>query len=543
MERLDSAPARPPVAGGGGTAGSTEDHPYRAAPFVAALMGGAAIIHFAMAPAHAADSTFEAVAFAAAGWAQAILAVLLVMKPRKEVFGATAALNLVFIGVWAWSRTSGLPIGAHPGVAEGVGTVDLAAVLMQGAAVLGAIGHLVLPADDDRKLPLAVPAIGALAVLGLATAAVASPEAASHGHDESAGGHVHGTEDVAAMEAQLAAVQDTRCDLGFNPVSYYDETNTIGIDTVSSPTMDAHDHGTITAGVAPSDPFEGRGSEKLDEIVGNLSTDSEATAGMMVAKLGNFTEEEYQAFIYQMWKNNQSSGGHDAHSSSGDDTHGHGGHFGPQPWIAMTDADECATLQSELDEARDVAMAYPTPKEAKAAGYHMVTTYVPGIASHWMNFGYVDGTFELDKPEMLLYDGTGDDASVVGLSYFIVHESDAEPTQGFTGQNDHYHRHIGLCIRGGVVVGDTTLSEEECAQIGGVKQTGGAGWMSHAWVVPGCESPWGVFSGANPMLDSALGKSSGTDGGGCAGAGVNDRYDLSPGSRSNVLPAPAESTS
>ena len=34
--------------------------------------------------------------------------------------------------------------------------------------------------------------------------------------------------------------------------------------------------------------------------------------------------------------------------------------------------------------------------------------------------------------------------------------------------------------------------------MGGKKAEGGNGWMSHAWVVPGCESPWGVFSGATP---------------------------------------------
>jgi hypothetical protein len=25
--------------------------------------------------------------------------------------------------------------------------------------------------------------------------------------------------------------------------------------------------------------------------------------------------------------------------------------------------------------------------------------------------------------------------------------------------------------------------------------------MSHVWIVPGCESDWGVFSGANPALE------------------------------------------
>jgi short-subunit dehydrogenase len=29
--------------------------------------------------------------------------------------------------------------------------------------------------------------------------------------------------------------------------------------------------------------------------------------------------------------------------------------------------------------------------------------------------------------------------------------------------------------------------------------------MNHVWSVPGCESPWGLFSGINPVLDTALG--------------------------------------
>jgi hypothetical protein len=146
-----------------------------------------------------------------------------------------------------------------------------------------------------------------------------------------------------------------------------------------------------------------------------------------------------------------------------------------------------------------------------------------------MKFSNVDGTFTITEPEMLLYDGNGPDAAIVGLSYYVMLAGDAEPTQGFTGNNDHYHRHVGLCIRAGLVVGDTTTTEEECAARGGAKSGGSAGWMSHAWVVPGCESPWGLFSGANPMLDTALSASSGTDGGGCGGSGVRQRYDLSPG--------------
>lgn len=95
----------------------------------------------------------------------------------------------------------------------------------------------------------------------------------------------------------------------------------------------------------------------------------------------------------------------------------------------------------------------------------------------------------MTEPEMLLHDGEGPDAHVVGLGYYILHGGDAEPTQGFTGPNDHFHRHVGLCVRGALVVGDSTTTEEDCQVRGGRKMAGGSGWMNHVWIVPGCESP------------------------------------------------------
>jgi hypothetical protein len=52
--------------------------------------------------------------------------------------------------------------------------------------------------------------------------------------------------------------------------------------------------------------------------------------------------------------------------------------------------------------------------------------------------------------------------------------------------------------------------------------------MAHAWVVPGCESPWGVFSASNPVLDGTLPEHAG-QGQPCSGSGVTDRYDFAPG--------------
>jgi hypothetical protein len=197
----------------------------------------------------------------------------------------------------------------------------------------------------------------------------------------------------------------------------------------------------------------------------------------------------------------------------------------------MVDRAQCERLEAELAEARDVTERYPTVADAEADGYFKVTGYVPGIAAHYMNFNEVDEVFELDQPEMLLFDGTEQDSRIVGLSYFVQQEGEAGPTQGFVGDNDSYHRHFGLCFKAGAgIVGDSTTTEEECAARGGVKLDGFTGWMSHAWVVPGCESPWGVFSGENPLLDGGVGEATGDDGAeGCAASGARDRYDLSPG--------------
>ena len=206
---------------------------------------------------------------------------------------------------------------------------------------------------------------------------------------------------------------------------------------------------------------------------------------------------------------------------------------GPPQWLADRLTARLADLGS-----------YPTAADAQKAGYRLVTGYVPGIAAHWIKGSLIDDTFEIDKPEMILYDGNGLDAHVVGLSYYQWHTGDNKPTQGFTGDNDHAHRHIGLCSSKatGAIIGDSQTTTEDCEARGGSKSDGSRGWMSHAWVVEGCESPWGVFSAASPVLDWDLGQSSGKDDGHCAGSGVRDRYDMDPAPKADGAEPTGEAT-
>ena len=514
--------------------GATEPH---LGWLVAGLSAGAGVIHLAMVPVHAGSGLLDPLGFAAFGWFQlAIAAIILSGRDSKRTYALAAVGNAVALGLWIWSRTSGLPFGNHANVSEDIGAIDAACAAMEVGVVILA-GRLAL-ADGRRSIGRLAPALVAVGALGLATTVISSNEAASHGH----GGTAPALTGQAALKADIDA---KRCDRDFNDPSYWKEAKYLGIDTYQGGAMvpetatgaatssDGHAHGAAAAMPASSttttepDPTGGRGTATLDGLVAATSTSGqgEGAAAQLVIRLGEASDADYDAWLWWL----RSTAFLTAHSHSAvatDDTGGHGGHVGPQPWVALTSKKDCAKLAEELAVARKVAMTYPTAQDAMDAGWVRVTSYVPGIAAHYMNFGLVDGKFELKKPEMILYDGDKPDAHVVGLSYYIIQDGSAEPTQGFTGYNDHGHRHIGLCTGPGGVIGDSTLTAEECAARGGVKANGSKAWMSHAWVVPGCESPWGVFSAASPILDKALGESSGKNDGGCAGSAVRDRYGL-----------------
>ena len=177
--------------------------------------------------------------------------------------------------------------------------------------------------------------------------------------------------------------------------------------------------------------------------------------------------------------------------------HGHGGVTPEQP----LSRGERKQLADQLSQARAASMRYPTVADAEAGGYRMVTAYLPLIGAHYINFSIMDGTFDISQPEMLLYDGTEPTSRIVGLSYYLF--SDAVPTP-FSGPNDVWHQHIGLCMKAGVVVGGEATTVEECTRRGGVKADANNGYMVHAWVVPGWDSPQGVFSPEHIGLTASL---------------------------------------
>lgn len=162
-----------------------------------------------------------------------------------------------------------------------------------------------------------------------------------------------------------------------------------------------------------------------------------------------------------------------------------------------------ALLAKQLVAARAVAVRYPTVAAATAAGYHLVGGgFGPGSGAHYIG-GFSMG-FDPSRPLALIYDGISPTSQMVGLMYYSM---SATAPQGFAGPNDHWHRHSGVCTgAGGAVLfpPDSDVLPAQCARAHGFYMYV-TGWMVHAWVVPGWESPQGVFSHENPDLPCADG--------------------------------------
>ena len=174
-------------------------------------------------------------------------------------------------------------------------------------------------------------------------------------------------------------------------------------------------------------------------------------------------------------------------------------------WVPLNPTDQAA-LTAQLAQAYQAAERFPTVASAKAAGMILAGGMAPGVGAHYQLINgdifkgiNPDGTVNALYPASWIYASTADNAPVVGIMY----ESFAAtaPT-GFVGPNDHWHRHSDVCVQytnGEIAVpfaADQDVTPQECADVHGqfMKKTI---WMVHAWVVPGWESPQGVFSHDN----------------------------------------------
>ncbi|MDG1536107.1 MAG: hypothetical protein P8Q45_02655 [Candidatus Thalassarchaeaceae archaeon] len=202
---------------------------------------------------------------------------------------------------------------------------------------------------------------------------------------------------------------------------------------------------------------------------------------------------------------------------------GIGGHHVDPAYEGMTkgvlEPELCETLTYEMKDAIEWASQWPTLGDAEDAGYTMSVNYVEGMGTHHVMLngfsmedpGFdaqdpefpdtrIDDVFEHDRPEFLMYGGEERESELVGFAWFVHAPADSPP-EGFTGDNDWWHRHESLCFQTVEFrVMGANLDEETCDDRDGVNVNLEEYWMVHAWII----RPWltydDVFTNHHPCL-------------------------------------------
>jgi hypothetical protein len=176
-------------------------------------------------------------------------------------------------------------------------------------------------------------------------------------------------------------------------------------------------------------------------------------------------------------------------------------------------AQQQALLQQQLILARATAMRYPTVADAEAAGWRRAGPFAPGLGAHFFKWTGTGGSgfvapgpltsAEIMSPASMIYDGTHPDSRIAGLMY--VTSANFYPS-GFAGPNDIWHYHSNVCVvylpNGGIDTpfgADTTVPKSMCDGVRG-QLLARTPWMLHVWVVPGYDSPEGIFSHDNEAI-------------------------------------------
>lgn len=125
----------------------------------------------------------------------------------------------------------------------------------------------------------------------------------------------------------------------------------------------------------------------------------------------------------------------------------------------------------ELLQARAATAKYRNIKNAIKDGYADIKVVVPNMGYHYMKSAFVDATFEIRKPEILVYNKNKDgNFQLVAVEYAVpINLSPNTAPEGFTGAGDVWDRNTGFGL-----------------------------WLLHAWVWH--KNPDGVFNPTNPLV-------------------------------------------
>ena len=142
-------------------------------------------------------------------------------------------------------------------------------------------------------------------------------------------------------------------------------------------------------------------------------------------------------------------------------------------WSCGEDEEPKAVWEEEVEQIIQATSKYLNIETATNDGLIDVSGYVPNMGFHYLNPALADGTFDLLKPEIVLYvpDANGD-LQMVGVEYSIVPAdplNQGTPPAGLTGDLDEWH------------------FNEMIGQ-----------WQLHVWTV--MENPDGIFASFNTEI-------------------------------------------
>jgi hypothetical protein len=110
-------------------------------------------------------------------------------------------------------------------------------------------------------------------------------------------------------------------------------------------------------------------------------------------------------------------------------------------------------------------------------GYVDINYFVPHMGWHFLNAGNLDGTFDMRKPELLVYtERPNGGYRLVAVEYATPWTPGSNPPEGFTGNDDVWSHFEG----------DPTTTDDDL-------------WTLHAWVW--YYNPDGIFNPFNPRVD------------------------------------------
>ena len=97
---------------------------------------------------------------------------------------------------------------------------------------------------------------------------------------------------------------------------------------------------------------------------------------------------------------------------------------------------------AELAGARAATAKYHEVSRAEADGYVNIDFCEPGEGCHWAKFSLIDGNFDPEQPEFLLYtpNGANGDMRLIAVEYVVPLGLSTSAPQGFTGNADTWRQ-------------------------------------------------------------------------------------------------------